>query len=76
MARGLVLAVISVLFFKRFTAAGAQQGEADLMSALDYIHQLPGTATGFWPQSALGLLAFAAYSFVEARWRRINVHDA
>ena len=74
-ARGLVLAVISVLFFKRFTAAGAQQGEADLMSALNYIHQLP---YGNWLLAAIGtgLLAFAAYSFVEARWRRINVHDA
>ncbi|NNJ76036.1 MAG: DUF1206 domain-containing protein [Anderseniella sp.] len=74
-ARGLVLAVISVLFFKRFTTAGAQQGEPGLMSALNYIHQLPA---GNWLLAAMGfgLLAFALYSIVEARWRRINVHDA
>ncbi len=47
----------------------------DLVSALNYIHQLPG---GNWLLAAIGigLLAFATYSFVEARWRRINVHDA
>lgn len=74
-ARGLVLAVISVLFFRRSTITGEQRGEPDLMSALNYIHQLPA---GNWLLVVMGtgLLAFAMYSIVEARWRKINVHDA
>lgn len=76
-ARGLVLAVIALLFFFRFWSAGraATSDRPGLKDALEFVQNLP---FGQWLLAALGigLIAFAAYSAAEARWRRINVEDA
>jgi hypothetical protein len=78
-ARGVIFLVIAILFAYRFL--GRRQDEAGhgetpgLKDALGYIQDLPA---GGWLLAAigLGLIAFSAYSFIEARWRRINVEDA
>lgn len=72
LARGFVLAIIAVLFFYRTSSAENGSETPGLDDALNFVQDLPGgvfllIATG------LGLLAFSAYSFIEARWRRINV---
>jgi len=75
-ARGFVLAVISVLLFYRFTSAGTANGDIPgLKDALQFVQHLP---FGQWLLVALGLglIFFAAYSFAEARWRRINMENA
>lgn len=70
-ARGVVFAIFSALLFRRFlTAEGADK--PGLKQALDYIHGLPYG----WILLALvgiGLIAFALYSFAEARWRTIRI---
>jgi uncharacterized membrane protein YidH (DUF202 family) len=68
-ARGIVFAVFAVLLFSRFPAGATKPG---LREALDYIH---GLAHG-WILLAivgLGLIAYALFSFAQARWRRIRV---
>ncbi len=71
-ARGLVFFVIAVLFFYRGVSVGGGGGNPGLAAALGFIQGLPAghvllAATG------LGLLAFSAYSFSEAVWRRIRL---
>ena len=78
-ARGIIFLVIAILFAYRFL--GQRQDEAEngktpgLKDALGFIQELPA---GGWLLAAvgLGLISFSAYSFIEARWRRINVEDA
>lgn len=73
-ARGVVFAVISVLFLLRFRRVGETQGSArpGLKEALQFIQDLP---FGAWLLAILGvgLVAFAVYSAAEAGWRRVNV---
>jgi len=74
-ARGLVFAVIAVLLGYRFLSAdGGDSAPPDIRDALAFVQDLP---FGQWLLAALGLglVAFAAYSFIEAVWRRINVRD-
>ena len=75
-ARGMVWGVIALLLFLRFLQTSPPAGEPPgIKAALSYIQGLPG---GQWLLGAtgVGLLLFAAYSFSEAVWRRINVEDA
>lgn len=70
-ARGLVFAVIAILFFYRFRTASDSSDTPGLKDALQFVQDLP---FGMWLLGALGvgLIAFSAYSFAEARWRRIR----
>jgi len=74
-ARGFVLAVIALLFFYRFASAEQSGGRPGLEDALTFFQGLPGGAF-LLAAIGLGLIAFSAYSFIEARWRRINVGHA
>ncbi len=74
-ARGTVFGVAG---FMLGLAAWRGNGDNDAPGsedALQYIESLPG---GIWLLAAtgLGLIAFAAYSFLEAVYRRINVEEA
>lgn len=70
-ARGFVFAVIAILFFYRGLNAGESESTPGLKAALQFVQGLP---FGAWLLGllGLGLLAFSAYSFAEARWRHIN----
>lgn len=70
-ARGGIFLVVAMLFATRAWHAGSGD-EPSSRAALEYIQSLPG---GGWLLAAtgLGLIAFAAYSFLEAAFRRINV---
>jgi len=78
-ARGIIFIIIAILFVYRFlnaeTGSGGNADTPGLKDALEFIRDLPA---GTWLLAAigLGLIAFAAYSFIEAWWRRINVEDA
>lgn len=74
-ARGFVFAVISFLFLLRFLNAEETGEHPGLKEALSHVQSLPG---GTWLLAAtgVGLVAFAAYSAIEARWRRIRVSAA
>lgn len=75
-ARGFVFAVLSLLAFYRFLAAGGGTGTSPgLEEALSFVQGLP-FGTALLTAIGVGLIAFAAYSFAEARWRRINVGQA
>ncbi len=71
-ARGVVFAVIAVLLFSRGFASGGSADTPGLEAALEYVRGLP---FGDWLLAllGLGLVAFAAYSAAEARWRRIEL---
>lgn len=71
-ARGFVLAIIALLFFYRFSSADQSSGTPGLKEALGFVQSLPAGAI-LLAATGLGLLAFSAYSFIEARWRRINI---
>jgi hypothetical protein len=72
-ARGAVLAVIAILFFYRFLHGGsASENSPGLEAALEFINQLPFGSILLLAMG-VGLIAFAAYSFVEAYWRRVDV---
>jgi Domain of Unknown Function (DUF1206) len=71
-ARGFVLAAIALLFFYRFLSAGDSADTPGLKEALEFVQGMPG-GQYLLAVTGLGLLAFAAYSFAEARWRRINL---
>lgn len=72
-ARGIVFIVLALLF--AFRSVSAEGGSPGLREALVFIEGLP---FGVWLLGAtgLGLLAFSAYSFTEALFRKINVEDA
>lgn len=74
-ARGVVLAVIGGLFAYRGWTVNDDTEMLGLGDALRFIEDLPG---GAWWLGAMGagLVLFAGYSFIEAVYRRINVHDA
>ncbi|MCT7378181.1 DUF1206 domain-containing protein [Chelativorans salis] len=71
-ARGLVFLILAFLLLTRTFRGGDQ---ASSKAALEFIQSLP---LGWLLLSlmGLGLIAFALYSFIEARYRRINVEDA
>lgn len=75
-ARGAVFLIIALLLYRRgFTSEKGGGGNTPgLRDALDYLLDLPA---GHWLLAVvgLGLLAFAAYSFAEAAWRRIDLSD-
>lgn len=75
-ARGVVFAVIAILFFTHGVSGGEGGGETPgLQDALIYVIELPFGRLLLGVLGA-GLLAFSLYSFIEALWRRINVEDA
>lgn len=74
-ARGFVLAVIALLFFYRFASAEQSDSTPGLEEALQFVQDLPG-GTVLLAATGAGLIAFSAYSFIEARWRRINTSAA
>lgn len=74
-ARGAVFAVIAVLLAYRGLGAGESEGTPGLAAALDFVQSLPFGAI-LLALLGLGLMAFAAYSLAEARWRQVNVEDA
>lgn len=69
-ARGLVFMAVAALFATR--AIGGGTGEVGSREALRFVQDLPA---GGWLLAAMGagLIAFAIYSFIEARYRRIDV---
>ncbi|PWW04466.1 uncharacterized protein DUF1206 [Hoeflea marina] len=70
-ARGMVFLVIAVMFGYRFFNAADSSADPSLKSALQFVQDLP--FGGFLlSMLGLGLIAFSAYSFAEARWRRID----
>ncbi|MCP1198547.1 DUF1206 domain-containing protein [Notoacmeibacter sp. MSK16QG-6] len=73
-ARGIIFLVIAYLFGWRAISGGGEE-HVGLADALRFIADLPA---GSWLMGAvgIGLICFAAYSFAEAIWRRINVEDA
>lgn len=73
-ARGFVLAIIALLFFYRFASADRSGDHPGLKEALGFVQSLPAGAL-LLAATGLGLLAFSAYSFIEARWRRIEIAD-
>ena len=75
-ARGVVLAVIGGLFLYRgWTVEDDMDDPPGLREALRFIEDLP--EGGLWLGAVgVGLLLFAGYSFIEAFYRRINVHEA
>ncbi|WP_198585849.1 DUF1206 domain-containing protein [Pararhizobium haloflavum] len=75
-ARGLAFLVVAFLFFYRGLNAAEDGGSTPgIEDALSFIQDLPA---GWLLLSLMGvgLVCFAAYSFLEAIWRRINVEDA
>jgi hypothetical protein len=74
-ARGLSFGVIAVLFgYRAIGDQHDQGGTIGLADALDFVVELPA---GDWllAGSGLGLLLFAAYSFIQTAYRRINIED-
>lgn len=75
-ARGAVFLILAFLFFYRGLSAGGDGGSTPgIEDVLEFIQSFPAgwLLLGLM---GLGLLAFAAYSFLEAAWRRINIEDA
>ena len=69
-ARGLLIAIIGGFFlYAAFTVQADQAG--GLTEALDWVHQLP-FGTALYAVAAIGLLAFGAYSCLEARYRNVD----
>jgi len=74
-ARGAIFAVLAILSFYRLFVSGATQGDSPgLAEALNFLQGLPFGQV-LLAAIGVGLLAFALYSFIEARWRRINLAD-
>ena len=70
-ARGVVFGVIALLLFFRFQSAGAGGEQPGLEEALAFVQGLP-FGQALLAALGAGLVAFAAYSLAEARWRRIQ----
>ncbi len=76
-ARGTIFTIIALLLAFRFMDR-QESGDAappGLTDALTFLQQLPYGGL-LLAAMGLGLMAFATYSLIEARWRRINVEDA
>lgn len=71
-ARGIVFWVIAILFVYRGISVGEGSGNPGLGAALEFIQDLPAGNILLFLTGA-GLLCFAAYSFAEAIWRRIDL---
>jgi len=74
-ARGAVFVALAALTFYRFRTAGGATSTPGLAEALSFIRGLP-MGSILLTAMGIGLIAFALYSFIEARWRRINWEDA
>lgn len=74
-ARGAVFVALAALTFYRFRTAGGATNTPGLAEALSFIRGLP-MGSILLTAMGIGLIAFALYSFIEARWRRINWEDA
>ncbi|MFN0264418.1 DUF1206 domain-containing protein [Tepidamorphus sp. 3E244] len=75
-ARGLIFFVLAVMSFYRFLSADGGSGDPPgLKDALGFIEGLPAGSI-LMAVMGLGLVAFAVYSFVESRYRRIDVEQA
>ncbi len=74
-ARGAVFAILAFLVALQSWRGGGTGDDVGSKQALDFVQSLPA---GSWLLAAMGigLLAFAAYSFTQALYRRINVEDA
>lgn len=74
-ARGLVFAVLAFLVGLQAWRGSGTGEDVGSKEALDFVQSLPfgGLLLG---AMGVGLLAFAAYSFTQALYRRINVEDA
>ncbi len=74
-ARGIVFGVAGFMLALAAWRGNGENETPGSEEALQYIQSLPG---GAWLLAAtgLGLIAFAAYSFLEAMYRRINVEEA
>ena len=74
-ARGTVFGVAGFMLGLSAWRGNSDNETPGSREALQYIQSLPG---GAWLLAAtgLGLIAFAAYSFLEAAYRRINVEEA
>jgi len=69
-ARGAILAITGIFFLYAAYAVDPNQA-GGLSDALAWVRQLPFGAI-LYLMTALGLLAFGVYSFIEARYRRIK----
>jgi len=72
-ARGVVFALLSLMLW--LGVENAPSSPSDIPStqdALRYVQELPYGQVLLFALAA-GLLVFAAYSFFEARWRRVNI---
>lgn len=74
-ARGIVFFILAGFGFYRVFNAEMLDAKPGLKDALVFLQTLP---FGRWLLAAVavGLFLFSAYSFIEARWRRINIEDA
>ncbi|MBS9720809.1 DUF1206 domain-containing protein [Tianweitania sp. BSSL-BM11] len=72
-ARGSIFVVLAVLLFYHGSLAG--EGKPGTEDALNFIHELPFGSV-LLIAVAVGLIAFALYSFAEAAWRRVDPVDA
>ena len=68
-ARGSIFLVLAVLLFYQGTLAG--EGQPGTQDALRFIQDLPGGGL-LLILIAIGLIAFALYSFAEAAWRKVD----
>ncbi|GAB2186571.1 DUF1206 domain-containing protein [Roseibium sp. LAB1] len=72
-ARGVVFALLSVMVWLGIEGATASGGDLPAtQDALRYIQELPYGQILLFALAA-GLMIFAVYSFVEARWRKVSV---
>lgn len=75
-ARGLVFAIGSLLLIYRFfQASGGSSKPPGVKDALAFVQDMPAGGL-LLALMGLGLMAFAAYSFAQAGWRRINSESA
>ncbi len=76
-ARGVVFALIAAILYYRYSATGESTSTSPpgIDDAFGFLQDLPA---GKWLLLGLGcgVVVFAAYSFAEAIWRRINVEEA
>jgi hypothetical protein len=74
-ARGIVFGLLAFLMWRRFFAADSPAEKPGTKEALQFLQDM---TAGPWIISALsvGIMVFALYSMLEARWRKINVEDA